>query len=116
VTEKKMRVLAALLTNPTREQAAAAAGVNSRTLRAYLEDPEFQREYQKAYREIVQDATRQAQQGISPAIVALRTIIEDEEQPASARISAARSILEYGLKLTEVNDILEKLKALEAQG
>ena len=102
MTPKQQKALLALLTNPTKEKAAAAAGITSKTLRGYLADPEFQAE-----------ATRQAQQAIAPALSTLREVVEDSGEGSQFRISAARSILEYSLKLTEQNDILAKLKELE---
>ena len=109
----KERALAALLTCPTKAQAAAQAGIAERTLRSYLSDPEFQREYNKAFGRLVNEATRQAQQALSPAISALRDIVEDDTENSQARIAAARSLLEYGLKLTELLDIVTRLEELE---
>ena len=103
----------ALLPNPTKDKAAAAAGISSRTLRGYLADPEFQAEYKKAFAGMVEDATRQAQQAIAPALSTLREIVEDRNENAQARISAAHSILEYSMKLTEQTDILTRLEELE---
>ena len=39
--------------------------------------------------------------------------MEDEEIPAQARITAAKSIIDYSLKQTEQADILEQLRELE---
>ena len=113
MTPKQQKALLALLTNPTKEKAAAAAGITSKTRRGYLADPEFQAEYRKAFAGMVEDATRQAQQAIAPALSTLREVVEDSGEGSQFRISAARSILEYSLKLTEQNDILAKLKELE---
>ena len=113
MTHKKQQALLALLTNPTKEKAAAATGISSRTLRGYLADPEFQAEYKKAFAGMVEDATRQAQQAIAPALSTLRDIVEDAGEGSQFRISAARSILEYSLKLTEQNDIVARLRDLE---
>lgn len=113
MTPKKQKALVALLTQPTKEKAAAAAGITSKTLRGYLDDPEFQAEYKKAFAGLVEDATRQAQQAIEPALSTLREIVEDGDENAQARISAARSILEYSMKLTEQTDILARLESLE---
>lgn len=113
MTPKQQKALLAPLTNPTKEKAAAAAGITSKTLRGYLADPEFQAEYRKAFAGMVEDATRQAQQAIAPALSTLREVVEDSGEGSQFRISAARSILEYSLKLTEQNDILAKLKELE---
>ena len=107
----KEKVLAALLTQPTKELAAKAAGINSRTLRRYLsEDREFQEAYKKAVSSLVEDAAMQAKQSLHPALACLRDIVEDAEQGSQARIQAARSLLEYGLRLTEIQDILRELE------
>ena len=103
----------ALLTSPSKAAAAKAAGIAPRTLRGYLADPEFQAAYRDAFGNMVEDATRQAQQAISPALSTLREIVEDKEEDAQARISAARAILSNGLKLTETTDILNRLQDLE---
>ena len=115
MTPKKQKALLAFLSSPTKEKAAAAAGITSKTLRAYLSNPEFQAEYKKAFAELVEDATRQAQQAIAPALSTLREVVEDSSEGPQFRISAARTILEYSLKLTEQNDILAKLQDLEAE-
>lgn len=113
MTPKQQKALLALLTSPTREKAAAAAGITSKTLRSYLADPTFQEEYKLAFSGLVEDATRQAQQALEPALSTLRDIVEDADENAQARISAARSILEYSMKLTEATAILTRLDELE---
>lgn len=115
MTPRQQRVLVALLTQPTKEKAASVAGVTSKTLRGYLNDPEFQAEYRKAFTELVRDATRKAQQTLDPAIAVLRKIMENEHENGQVRVSAARSVLEYGLKLTEQTDVLARLDELERQ-
>ena len=45
----------------------------------------------------------------------LREVVEDGDESPQFRISAARSILEYSLKLTEQNDIIATLQELEAE-
>ncbi len=113
MTPKMQKALLALLTSSTREKAAAAAGITSKTLRGYLANPEFQLEYKKAFGNMVEDATRQSQQALAPALATLREIVEDREENTQARISAARSVLEYSLKMTEQTDILTRLQELE---
>lgn len=113
MTERQKRVLAALLTSPSRAAAAEAAGVNVRTVQNYLSDPAFQEAYQSALEDVVMDAARQAKQALSPALCALREITEDRGEDAQNRISAARAILSNGLKLIETADILTRLRELE---
>ena len=101
------------MTQPTKTAAARAADISTRTMCDYLADAEFQEAYKQAFGQLVADATRQAQMALSPAVRVLRDIVEDENETSSARIAAARSLLEYGLRLTEMTDILAELEAVE---
>ena len=113
MTPNKEKLLAALLTSRSKKEAAAAAGIAERTMRTYFEDPEFCQRYREAFAGVIEDATRQAQALLMPALSTLQTVMEDEEIPAQARITAANSIIDYSLKLTEQADILEQLRELE---
>ncbi len=114
MTPNKERALAALLTHATKKEAAEAAGIDPRTMRRYFDDADFRRAYKKAFGSMVEDAARQAQQSIAPALATLREIVEDGEADAQPRISAARSLLEFSVKMTEQLDILDRLTELEA--
>lgn len=111
LSPNEYKALQALLTHPSKTEAAEAAGVSLRTLQRYLADEQFQAAYREAFQELVTDATRQVQQSLSPAIRALRSIVEDDGENASARISAARALLEYGLRMTELSDILGEMQS-----
>lgn len=114
MTHKQTQALAALLTQPTKEKAAQAAGIGLTTLKRYLSDPQFQAEYQKAVSEMVADAAAQAKQSLSPALSCLREIVTSEDAADGSKIQAARTLLEYGLRLVETVDILKQLDELEA--
>lgn len=43
----------------------------------------------------------------------LQTVMEDEEIPAQARVNAAKIALDYAVRLTDQNDLAERLAALE---
>ena len=113
MTPNEERALSALLTSKTKLEAAEKAGITDRTLRRYFENPEFCQRYREAFAGVIEDATRQAQALLMPALSTLQTVMEDEEIPAQARITAAKSIIDYSLKLTEQADILEQLRELE---
>lgn len=113
MTSNEERALSALLTSKTKLEAAEKAGITDRTMRRYFENPEFCQRYREAFAGVIEDATRQAQALLMPALSTLQTVMEDEEIPAQARITAAKSIIDYSLKLTEQADILEQLRELE---
>ena len=113
LTHKQVQALAALLTQPTKEKAAQAAGIGLTTLKRYLDDPEFQEEYQKAVSDLVEDAATAAKQSLAPALSCLREIVEREDASDANRIAASSKLIEYGLKLIETFDILRKIDELE---
>ena len=105
--------MAALLSSDTQAEAAAKCGLSDRALRGYLADPAFNAEYQRRKRQLVSDATRQIQASYQSAIRALRGIVESDTSSEGARISAARALLEYGLRFTDTNDIMTQLEDME---
>ena len=56
-------------------------------------------------------ATRQLQQNLTAAIDRLGKIVADDEESSMAHISAAKTLLDYGLRFTEFNDVLKELEA-----
>lgn len=113
LTHKQTQALAALLTQPTKEKAARAAGIGLTTLKRYLADPEFQEEYQKAVADLIEDAATAAKQRLNPALSCLREIVTRKDVTDANRIAASRSLIEYGLKLIETFDIVKKIDELE---
>ena len=105
--------MAALLSSDTQIDAASKCGITDRTLRSYLADPDFNAEYQRRKRQLVSDATRQIQASYQSAVRALRGIVESDISSAGEKISAARALLEFGLKFTEINDIMIRLEDVE---
>ena len=114
MTGRQKKALSALLDAPTIKSAAAIAGVGYSTLREWLRsDEDFKAAYRGAVDEIVNDAVFEARKSISPAIAALKSILQDKSQNGAVVAQAARTLLEYGLKLTERADIAERISALE---
>jgi len=48
-------------------------------------------------------------------VVTLSEISENKQAPATARVSAARSLVELAIKAAELQEISERLDALEAK-
>ena len=112
---KMQNALEALLVSNTRAEAAKKAGIDRKTLREYFKKEEFLEAYKEAFAAKVDEVTRQAQQSLSPALSTLLEICQDKEAGYMARVSASRSILEYGLKLGEHNDLAARVAELERQ-
>ena len=113
LTSRKRRAIEALLTAPTKKEAAAAAGISRRSLREYFAHSEFQAEYRKACDALIDDATRQLKQLLPLGMDALEHLLTGETISDATRHAAIRTLLEYTAKYTELNDIEQRLEHLE---
>ncbi len=117
--EKKSRkedlAILALLTEPTMKSAAEKAGVAEITLWRWMQQAEFKEKYQTAKREAVSHATAKLRQSMTVAIDALVEMAKDKKTPAMARATACRTLIEYGFKAHEMEDLQERVERLEEQ-
>ena len=112
-SRKKDQAIVALITEPTIQAAAQKVGITTPTLHKWLKVKEFKDAYREARREAVTAAISRLQRTATEAVDALRAVMNDTESPASARVSAARSILEIAIKAVELEDFERRLEALE---
>jgi hypothetical protein len=115
ISRTQERAIAALLTCPSVPEAAQKAKVAERSLYRWLNRDDFQAAYRKERRKVVNHAVTTIQAGMSEAVQTLRNVMEDSESPASSKVSAARAILDFGLKSAELEDLAERVEALEKQ-
>lgn len=113
LTQNQQKAIAALLSSPSREDAARKCGLTSRTLRLYFQNDEFCDAYRAAFQELTENATRKAQQLLCPALETLEEVMQDADAPPAAKTNAARIVIDSTIKLTEVNDILTRIENLE---
>lgn len=111
--QKREVAIASLLNASSLREAAKKAGIAEATLHRYLKDDTFKAQYQEAKKEVVQQAICQLQQSAGKAVRVLIAIAEDEESPSSARVSAAKTILETSLKAVELEDLEKRVGELE---
>ena len=116
LSRKQEQTIAALLTCDSITAAAAGCGVAEATVHRWLKQDGFQAAYREARRAVVQHAITQVQSATGEAVETLRSVMQDPEAPASAKVSAARTILETAVKAVELEDLEARIAALEAQG
>lgn len=112
LTAKQQKAITALMSSSTIGAAAAAVGVNERTIYTWLADTAFSAAYRAARREATQQAIARLQQVSSPAAERLEYLLTCGK-PA-IELGAARSILEFAIKAVELEDLQQRLTALEA--
>jgi len=107
-------ILALLNANTTRE-ACRTARVSERAGYSMLARPDFQAKYKKAKDELFTNAVNVLRRNIGRSVEVTAEIMNSPDSAPFVRLSAARLILEMGLKAIETNDVLERLQAIEAR-
>lgn len=114
MTESKMEKIAAdMLLCRTLKEVAEKNGITERTLRRIRGTDDFQR--------ILTEARSKAFEGVFDVVCAaapesaiqLIEIMRDQKAPASARVSASRSILEFAQRHSRDTEVFDRISALE---
>ena len=109
----KEQVALNLLTCPTNKEAAEKSGVSITTLYRMKKDSDFQDILQKVKNSIFQETMQKAQGYCMESLEVLREVAKDTAATDSARVSAARTILELGVTLHEDENIIQRLAEME---
>lgn len=107
---KQELLISALLTHPTIKEAAEATGIPESTIYSNLKKKDFKEKYNKAKSDILNQTTSYLQGLIADTVKVIHSIAKDEEAQPQTRITACRTLLEYSVKFTETNDIMQRLE------
>jgi hypothetical protein len=110
-TANRERALSALLSSGSITDASQKCGLNEKTLRRYLDDAEFQKEFRAARRVVFEQNIVRLQSLHTQAVDALERNLNCENP--SVEVRAAQIIIEGNRKDFETLDILERLETLE---
>jgi len=113
LSPRKQAFVTALMGGMTQEEAAALLGVRPRTCRRYYADPQVRAALAQAQDAALAGVTRKATAAMIGALDTLYAIMQDTRASPSARVAAARAILESGLRFTELVTLAERVTALE---
>ncbi|HEV3330546.1 MAG TPA: hypothetical protein VG096_06175 [Bryobacteraceae bacterium] len=116
--ERKRRQMVAfndaLLAFPTIALAAKASGVSSRQASRWIKSPEFAAVYVESRRATMSSVAALLRAGSIGAAEALTEITKDPKAAPTARTAASRAVLDGLLRLTEVAELEERVRSLEA--
>jgi hypothetical protein len=113
LNRKQDQAIIALLSYPTMKEAAVAVGVCETTLWRWLQNTDFRTAYIQRRRETVSLAIARLQQGTGDAVRVLSEIMLDRGAAISARVGAARTVIEYAIKAVEFEDLAMRVADLE---
>lgn len=111
---RQERAIDALLAAKNITSASALCGVPKRTLATWrLENSEFAAELERRRRELTESAFIALQKHMLIAVETVSEIMQDESAPVFARLQAARTLLETGMKAYDQLDVAARLDAVE---
>ena len=113
LTPRKLRAAEALVAGASHHMAAASVGMSGRTLRRWLQDPEFIGVLESLRRIAFDEAMGLLRASALDAVRSLRSVLSDGHAPAPARVTAARAILELAVRSHEMNEIEGRIEQLE---
>ncbi|MCD8147757.1 MAG: helix-turn-helix domain containing protein [Clostridiales bacterium] len=114
MTIKQARGLSALLSSNSIPEAAKEAGISEGTLRRWLrEDDEFSAAYNEGLRTMLADAVHVGRVRSAEAMGVFDEVMGDTTINAQTRITAARSLLEFTLRLAASTDLQKQMDELE---
>jgi hypothetical protein len=102
LSPKQARAIEALLVEHDQTAAAAASGINRRTLSRWLATPEFRESYQRASAALLWGTVARLRSASADALATLRTALQSDSD--SVKVRAAVALLELAVKAD--NDIL----------
>jgi len=113
LSPKQERAIVALLNEHSVSKAADVAKVHPRTLYRWLEESDFAAAYRKARRQAFGQAIALTQRYAPLAVNTLVKIMTDADAPASAKVTAATTMLRFGREGVELDDLAARVDALE---
>ena len=113
LSRRQERAIATLISEPSISESACSAGVGVVTLWRWMKLPQFKEQYRVARREAVSQAICQLQGASTVAVWTLKDIAGNRVLPSSARVAAAKTILEMSIKGIELEDLAIRVEDLE---
>ena len=113
LTPEQSQAVEVLAQGKTTDQAAAAAGVASRTVRRWKKEPRFWSTLLELRREPFGQSIGLAQRFAPNALGALLRVMEDATVPAGVRVTASSTVLKYAWEGVEHDDLMQRVDAIE---
>lgn len=115
ISRKAHTFMLALLTANNLEDAASVVGISVATARRWYRNEDFKCQFQELQAEITGHSMILLKSSLNDALAVLREVMKNTENSSSARVSAARAVLDNAFRAVEISDILVRLEMLENQ-
>lgn len=116
LTPRQQRAILALLSSPSHEAAAVAAGISRSSLYRWMDSPAFQAAYEQAQQKVVSHALTRLRVLSEKAVATLESVMDERTLSSSAKVTAAGKVLDYVFCQSggTDDDLLARIDELEA--
>lgn len=113
LTIRQEKALTALLSESSIREAATLCKIPERTLWRWLRETPFAEAYQRLRRDTLAQSTTKLQQASGAAAACLVDTLKDAAAPYSARVTAAKLVLDFAYRAVELEDVQNRVGRLE---
>ena len=114
LTRRQRAVLPYLIAAPSLEEGCRKARVSKTTVYTWLKEPGFQAELKRLRQAMVDEAFNRLRAGLTQAVDKLLELLQAKGQ-LGIQLRAAQTLLDHGIKVTELQEQEARIEALEEQ-
>jgi hypothetical protein len=113
-TQLDQQIIACKLEGLSIDEIALKCGMGKRTVQRKMAQPQFKVKYDEAKSQLLEDVVDGLRSSGMVGVGALRDVAGDRNSRSTARVAAAKAILEIMLRVTETQALVARLDKLEA--
>ncbi len=113
LTDRQIKAIPHIVSNPTYEQGCKKARINRTTLYKWLKEPEFKAELEKQRDEVASEAFGILSQSLTKAVETLAGLLDNKDN--RLKRLTAKDVIDFIVRHKENEDLDKRLKATEKQ-
>lgn len=107
------KLIAALVKFGSHRKAAEELGISTVAITKRLKNESFRNKYEDAKSSVLTEAVNGMKKRIALALNTLTEVMQDKENPATVRVSAADAMLRHTVRYMEAVEMENRIRALE---
>ena len=106
-------IVNAVIASKTNTEAIRTLGINERYFYTRLREKPLQAKLEAARAKLTKEVGGQLRQSLTAAVSVLTEIMQNEEASPQVRVNAANSVIQNYMRITERDEVIARLEAIE---
>jgi hypothetical protein len=111
LTDRQLQAMSLILSATTIEEGCRTAGISKQTFYNWMDNPDFKSELTRQRNEVIQEGLSNLKRSIKKAVDVLMDCLNSKDDFVKRR--AANDLLTHCLRLREIEEVEDRLQALE---